>query len=248
MLEGFIDAFVRGSKQILADALTGIYLHGSAAMDCFNPQTSDIDLLVVIRHDISKAIKRQYMDMVVRLNEQAPAKGLELSLIREEVCAPFVYPTPFELHFSIAHLDRWRADPEDYVEKMHGTDKDLAAHVFMLCHRGRTLYGKDAKSLFAPVCKEQFLDSLWYDIQDAAETILMDPVYTTLNLCRALAYKTDELIFSKREGGAWGLEHLPKTYHPLIEAAMNAYGSDGCMALDVPLVRAFADHMLAQMK
>lgn len=33
--------------------LTGIYLHGSMAMGCFNPEKSDIDLIVVIEDNIS---------------------------------------------------------------------------------------------------------------------------------------------------------------------------------------------------
>lgn len=37
--------------------LIGIYLHGSLALGCFNPITSDIDLLVLTRHKISLCTK-----------------------------------------------------------------------------------------------------------------------------------------------------------------------------------------------
>ena len=40
------NAFVSLCREVLADALTGVYLHGSLAMGCFNPVTSDVDLIV----------------------------------------------------------------------------------------------------------------------------------------------------------------------------------------------------------
>ena len=94
-LERLLDNFVVRSRDILGDNLTGIYLHGSAVMGCFNPKKSDIDLLVVVKNDIPNEIKKQYMDMVVELNREAPEKGMELSIVKEAVCKPFVYPTPF---------------------------------------------------------------------------------------------------------------------------------------------------------
>lgn len=43
-----IDEFTVMSKKIIRDKLTGVYLYGSMAMNCFNPEKSDIDLLAVI--------------------------------------------------------------------------------------------------------------------------------------------------------------------------------------------------------
>ena len=128
-IDQIVEEFVRESGLILEENLVGVYLHGSAAMGCFNEKKSDIDLLVVSERALSDETKRRYMDMVVRLNENAPAKGIEMSIVRKDVCKPFVYPTPFELHFSVAHLDWYRTNPEEYIQKMQGVDRDLAAHV-----------------------------------------------------------------------------------------------------------------------
>ena len=196
-LEKLLENFVIQSKSILGGNLTGIYLHGSAVMGCFNEKKSDIDLLVVVNSDIPKEVKRQYMDMVVELNQYAPEKGIELSIVKEAVCKPFVYPTPFELHFSITHLEWYRTNPEDYVERMNGVDKDLAAHFTIIYHRGKTLYGEDIKSIFSEVDSEDYMDSIWCDIQEAKEDILEHPMYITLNLCRALAYQREKLVLSK---------------------------------------------------
>lgn len=104
LLKMIADTFVNRSREILGDNLVGICLHGSAAMGCFNDKKSDIDLLTVVSDAPSGAVKLRYMDMVTALNASAPPKGIEFSMLRRAVCRPFVYPTPFELHFSAAHL------------------------------------------------------------------------------------------------------------------------------------------------
>lgn len=244
-LKELLDEFILNSKKILSDNLVGIYLHGSLAMGCFHEKKSDIDLLVVVKNDVPGEIKRQYMDMVVALNNRAPSKGIELSIVKEAVCKPFVYPTPFELHFSIAHLDWYLSDPEDYVEKMNGTDKDLAAHVTILYHRGKTLYGKEIKSVFSEVSSGDYMDSIWLDIQNAKEDITDDTVYCILNLCRVLAYKKERLILSKQEGGEWALRRLSEPqFKRIVLAALEEYQTGNAVPITPADAVKFAEFML----
>ena len=108
-------------------------------MGCYNPAKSDIDLIIVVKDSIEDSVKRVFMDMVVELNEKGPAKGIEMSVVKQSACKPFVYPTPFELHFSVAHLDWYGKNLDDYVSKMKGEDKDLAAH-FTIIIIGASVY------------------------------------------------------------------------------------------------------------
>lgn len=243
-----LDGFTKCSIEILQENLVGIYLHGSAAMGCFNPRSSDIDLIIVVREEIPRDIKRCYMDMVVEFNKLAPAKGIELSIVKENVCNPFVYPTPYELHFSIAHLDWYRRDPEEYVEKMKGMDKDLAAHFTIIIHHGKSLYGKEIEDVFGEISKDDYFDSIWNDIEDSQNQILVDPVYIILNLCRVLAYKRDELILSKDEGGQWGCIHLPEKYHKLIIDALQEYRTGTPIRLDLSHAKQYTQYMLEEIK
>ncbi len=248
ILEDFLKKFVEQSVAILGENTEGIYLHGSAVMGCFNEKKSDIDLLIVVKTTPSDEIKRWYMDMVVEMNQYAPKKGLELSIVKADVCNPFVYPTPFELHFSVAHFEWYRTNPADYIEKMKGVDKDLAAHFTILTNRGKCLYGKGIKDVFAEVDAEFYLDSIWGDIESAEEEIMTNPMYFILNLCRVLAYKRDALILSKQEGGSWGLAHLPAQYHGLILQAMEEYSSEKWAEWNEEKARAYAAYMLKQIK
>ena len=243
-----IDNFVFRNQNILGENLVGTYLHGSAVMGCFNGQKSDLDFIIVVKEELSNATKRAYMDMVIELNKQAPKKGIELSIVRENVCRPFVYPTPFELHFSIAHLSWYQTYPENYVEKMKGTDKDLAAHFTIIYHRGTALYGKAIHDVFSEVSSADYFDSIWGDIENAQEEMIENPTYIILNLCRVLAYSKESLILSKSEGGRWGLENVSEKYAKLISDALAEYETNDSMPLDETLAKEYAGYMLEQIK
>src|SRR5688500_5773369 len=87
-------------KQELSDNLVGIYLHGSAAMNNFNPSSSDIDILVVAKESLSTDSKKKIGKALISISNNAPGAGLELSVITTSALHNFTYPTPFELHFS----------------------------------------------------------------------------------------------------------------------------------------------------
>ena len=246
--DSLIKGFVEQSKRILRDNLVGVYLHGSLVMGCFNPQKSDIDLIIVIDKPISDSIKRAYLDTVVQFNALAPKKGIEMSIVLRAVCKPFVYPTPFELHFSAGYLEWYGEDPDDYIREMNGTDKDLAAHFTIINKRGRCLYGVPIEDVFAEVPSSDYMDSIWFDVEGATEEIPEYPMYLTLNLARVLAYKKEGLVLSKKEGGDWALEHLPAEYRPLIADAMREYSESAEIVYDDMLAKRYAEYVIRELK
>ena len=245
-MDAVINCFVEKSKEILQDNLVGVYLHGSAVMGCYNPSKSDIDLIVVVKDFIEDKVKRDFMDMVIELNEKGPKKGLEMSIVKQSVCKPFAYPTPFELHFSVAHIDWYRNNPDDYISKMRGEDKDLAAHFTIITHRGKCLCGASIKEAFADVPVQDYMDSIWNDVADAEEEIIDNPMYLILNLARVLAYLKDGLVLSKKEGGEWGINHIPEMYHGLMQDAMREYGEGTDITYNTDLAKDYAKYMVEQ--
>jgi streptomycin 3"-adenylyltransferase len=167
-----IDEFTSMSRIIIGKKLTGIYLHGSMAMNCFNPEKSDIDLIIVIENDIGSEQKIEFLKQVVKLNKKGPAKGLEISIVKREFCKPFVYPTPFELHFSPMYLQWIKDDQKNYVKSMKGADKDLAAHFTVINKYGIVLYGEKIENVFGELPKKDFMDSIWCDVKGARQEII----------------------------------------------------------------------------
>ncbi|MCR5459688.1 MAG: DUF4111 domain-containing protein [Acetatifactor sp.] len=238
--------FTKQSRTILGDNLTGVYLHGSAVMGCYNPEKSDVDLIVVVNDSLSDDVKRKFMDMIMTLNDEGPAKGIEMSIVRKADCNPYLYPTPFELHFSAMHVGWYRDNPEDYIKKMKGTDADLAAHFTIIQKRGKRLYGAPIDEVFAIVPQADYVDSIWNDIADAEEEITDHPTYLTLNLARVLAYLKDGLVLSKKEGGEWALNNVPDSYHRLIKAALSEYAGAMDLSYDAELAKDYAGYMVGE--
>ncbi len=246
--EEIIEKYVNRSTEILKDKLAGIYLHGSAVMGCYQPKKSDLDFMVVVREALTDAEKRAYMDMVLELDAEGPAKGIEMSIVTKDACNPFVYPTPFILHYSRMHTERYRRDPEDYIRKMNGTDRDLAAHFTVIRSRGRCLCGLPVREVFGEVPEADYLDSIWDDVAGAEEEITDNPMYLILNLARVLAYLKEKKVLSKLEGGEWALGSLPEEYRPLIRSALREYreGTDG--QYDPETAKRYAACMLEEIR
>lgn len=239
-----VNKLVEKTQEILKDNLTGIYLHGSAVMGCFNPYKSDIDLIIIVNDKMTKETKKMLMDVIIELNSMSPEKGLEISVVVKAVCKPFVYPTPFELHFSPMHLNWYMNNPNDYIEKMNGEDKDLAAHFTVINNRGKCLAGESISSVFGMVPKEYYLDSIWEDVKDAEADIEEDTTYLVLNLARVLAYKKEGLVLSKKEGGEWALANLPTKYRELISTALVDYESENAQEYIVESLKDYTKYML----
>ena len=243
-----IEKFVTRSVEILKEKLTGVYLHGSAAMGCYQPKKSDLDFMVVVNENLTDAEKREYMDMVLELDAEGPAKGIEMSVVIKDVCDPFVYPTPFILHFSRMHTEWYRRDPEDYIRKMNGTDRDLAAHFTVIRGRGVCLYGLPVTEVFGEVPEKDYLDSIWDDVSGAGEEITDNPMYLILNLTRVLAWLKEKRVLSKKEGGEWGLAALPEEYHPLIRTALREYTEGANVPYDPETAKRYAVYMLDRIR
>lgn len=231
-------------QKILGPNLAGIYVHGSAAFGCFNWNKSDIDFIVVTKTPPAQEQKCELIQVLLNLKKDCPPKGLEMSLVLEEHCRHFSYPARFELHFSNFHMDRCKKDLKGYCASMNGTDKDLAAHFTVVREAGIVLWGKDIPSVFGPVPKNDYLDSIKCDIENAREGIAEEPVYIILNLCRVLAFLQEGSVLSKEQGGLWAKDSLPSVYTPLIEEALGSYRTGKTFSADSLPLREFSDYML----
>lgn len=234
-------------QKILGSHLTGFYVHGSIAFGCFHWDQSDIDFIVTVDHPPTLPEKEALIRCLLDCSDQCPPKGVEMSVVLDQYCRNFVYPTPFELHYSVTHRARCRADLALYCQTMHGTDPDLAAHFTVIRQAGIALYGSPIAEMFGPVPRADYLDSILRDVADAGAEIDGAPVYLILNLCRVLAFLREGTILSKEQGGRWGLEeNLPSEYEVVIHSALNAYVGNSAFCGDPDSLHQFAAQMLCE--
>jgi hypothetical protein len=103
-----MDQFCQKIVDLLRDDLVGIYLHGSLAMGCFNPQHSDMDVLVVSQAAIPLPVKAELGRLLLRLS--LLPSPIEIHFLNLAGLHPWRYPPPFDLHYSGPWRDRFERD------------------------------------------------------------------------------------------------------------------------------------------
>lgn len=221
---------------ILGGDLVGVYLHGSAAMGCFNPDRSDIDLLVVIHQALSPARRHAIAElMLVRSGAPYP---VELTVLTTEQLHPWRHPAPFDFHYS----EMWRGSLAQQLAegKLHSvplTDPDLAAHITTLRARGRVLWGAPIHEVFPAVPEADFRQAILADLEWIGHHSTQ--IYGVLNACRVLAYLSGQGVRSKAEAADWALQHLPAAHRATITKALSAYRNGRDEPCTPKQVRAF---------
>lgn len=220
ILAAAIGAFNRN----IVDNLKGLYLHGSLAMGCFRPWSSDIDLLAVVFEPMERETKLELVKDVMRIAEGGPEFAkIEFSVVTAREAAQAKHPIGYILHYS----DGWhRAYQENRAEQVieGGTDEDLAAHFKVARERGVVLAGAPIEETFGEISRDDYLKAVWYDIASAETEAGKTPMYTVLNLCRTLMFLRTGKVGSKLEGGQWAVEQPePGKWENVVDAAIGEY-------------------------
>ena len=243
MIETCIEKIVLAYKHILNENLTGIYIHGSYAMGCFNPKRSDLDFIVVVYQPLCDEVKEKLIRVLLELKHEAPFKGFEMSVVLKKYCTDFIYPTPYELHFSEMYVSSFEKNLSETCSILHGLDYDLAAHFMILKYFGLCVYGEEKEPLFVKIPVEAYLDSIERDIKDSESRILHSPVDVILNLCRVYLYKNEELLSSKLSAGKRIMEILPENIKNIVRKVTDDYQSAQDCELSLNERKEFIEYM-----
>jgi streptomycin 3"-adenylyltransferase len=221
-----VDDILTFYRQVLGENLSGFYLHGSLAMGCFHSGSSDIDFLAVVRCSLTLAEKKTIIDYLLGIDNGSSAAAPEMSIVTQDNLDNFVYPSPFELHYSNSWRDRYLSGKVDWEEPRY--DADLVMHYLAIRHRGICLYGSPIEAVFPEVPRDMCIASLTQDLNWVSERMDSLPAtYIVLNPCRALAFLSTGTLMSKKEGGEWALSCLPREFSTLIYQALTAYSGAG---------------------
>lgn len=220
-----IAAVVELCKRYILGNLIGIYLHGSLAMGCFNPNRSDLDFIVVVKEKISQEIKIEIVKKLMSIS-LSPSPS-EISFLTEKNLVRDGSTFQYDLHYS----EYWRKKYERLVTQATAKiwndesleDVDLSAHIRVINERGITIFGKDKDKVFPKINDEDYIKAILYDFDDSFDGWTKKPEYYILNACRVLHFLENRYVTSKKEGGEWGIEVLQNRFGQLIEAALDVY-------------------------
>jgi predicted nucleotidyltransferase len=216
-----LDLLLSSAISVLGNQLVGMYLYGSLSSGDFNPETSDIDFLVVTTSSLSNKAIADLETMHHRIWKSGLkwASRLEGSYIpkrdirrHDPRSAPC--PTVNEGQF--------------YLDK-RGSDWIIQRHVIR--EQGIVLAGPDPKTLIDPVSPNDIRKAVKGVLQEWWFPMLENPTwlknhgveyhaFAILTMCRALHSLAHGTIVSKPTAARWAQEALGREWSQVIEEAL----------------------------
>jgi predicted nucleotidyltransferase len=208
-------------QETLGNQFVGMYLYGSLSSGDFNPETSDIDFLVVTVESLSdeKIAALKYMHKQIWASGMKRSERLEGAYIPQKDIRRFrpdnsPCPTINEGKF--------------YVDR-HGSDWIIQRHIVR--EYGVVLAGPDPKTLIDPIRPDEIRNAIlgilhewWFPMLDDSTWLRNHGSnyhgYTVITMCRALHGLHQGTIVSKPAAIQWATENLSGQWHPLIEQAV----------------------------
>ncbi len=214
-----VEALLDGVREALGENLTGVYLCGSLALGGFDPETSDVDVLVVTGEPVSDA----EFAALKALHERLPAEGNDFSLdydvyyIDRETVRQFAEG---QRHVKVGHGEpfSWRKNRPNWVLER-----------WTVRERGVTVAGPDPKALIDPVSAGDLRNAAgaelrarlqhWTDGSWPREELahIGAQAFEVETVCRALFTVEVGEVSSKGTAVEWALASLPGRWHLLIE-------------------------------
>lgn len=207
-LDLFLLRYVNEVTAILEEKIHGIYVYGSIALEAFEEAHSDIDIIVVVKHQLTKAQAKQLAHVHKRLvKEEHYGKRLDGMFI------------------TLEHLGKNEACYYTYNGKVKFGHWDTNAITWwLLKHKGVTLYGPFAHSLPLEVEWSHVQATLQYNLHSywAMQTKKVfafwrteDVVFAVTTMARIYASYVKQEIVSKKEALQWLSQHARTEWQPL---------------------------------
>lgn len=207
--------------RLLEERLVGLYVYGSLFDSTFNPDTGDVDCIVVTDGPLNESD----LDGLRAWLEQAGAENqwvgkLQISFLKR---GALLEDDPEACLFQSGKLSRGGSDGNPLIWM------DLLL-------RGRTLVGPAPSDLLPEITNTMFHEALKREVGYLEEELCLEGggewrdkeayrTYAVLTLCRIIYSHSTGKLVSKAVAGGWALENLPATWHPLVEAALRGGGA-----------------------
>ena len=201
--------------EILRSNLVGVYLYGSLTLNSFDPARSDVDCLVVVHLDLTKAQIRKlraWFERTARTDSWLPR--LQMQVLRK---GRLLRPDTRGYLYQFGALKR------------SGSDGNPIIWMNVLA-TGITLVGPPPKTFLPPITGEMLFGALVREVGYLRAEIA-DPAsewrgrtsyraYAVHTLCRILYTYRKGGVASKPQAARWALRMVPSRWHSLVRQAV----------------------------
>jgi len=217
---GLIEELLAGIRDALGDNLLGFYLRGSLALGDFNPETSDVDILVVTGRPVSESEFRALSVLHARI----PARDNQ-----------------YGRHYEVSYVDRASLKRFEPGERRHptvGSDWPFARaehrdnfilERWAVRERGISIVGPDPTTLIDPISSDDLRSAVagefrarmehWAAGDEPADWLesRFYQAFEIETICRALYTLEFGELPTKPQAVTWALEALPEPWRTLVE-------------------------------
>jgi hypothetical protein len=198
---------------VLGAQLAAAYVHGSLALQAFDPQASDVDFLVATESELDSGTVEHRASFHEQLGDRLDGSYLPRDVLRRFDPARRMHP----------HIESrgGRLSLDD-----HGGETVIYRYVLRKC--GITLAGPPPAELIDPIQPEQLQAGVrallreWWQPEGGAWSWFHDPVYrryAVLTMCRVRYTLVEADVVSKQAAAEWSLAHVEVTWRDLIVRA-----------------------------
>jgi Domain of unknown function (DUF4111) len=227
-------------EQCLGSSLTGVYLYGSLTQQAFDPSSSDIDCLVVVRRDLGDGQFRRLRAHLARAASTDPwMRRVQMQILRRG---------------RLLARDRRGALYQFGKLRRSGSDGNPIVWLNVL-ETGITLVGPRPRSFLPPITDDMVFEALVREVEYLRAEI-SNPAskwrgqrfyrdYTVLTLCRILFTHRRGGVTSKPKAARWALRALPPRWHSLVRAARGRRGR--VAPLPLPRIARFIEYTAGEL-
>ncbi len=220
-IEDLLSRLTDDIRRSLGHSLVGLYLYGSLVTGDFDKESSDIDLLAVLRSRMKGDAFDRLDNVHGRFIEDHPAwdDRIEVAYVSAPALRKFKTETS-----EIAVV----SPGEPFHLKEAG--KDWLINWYTVRELGVTLFGPPPRALIPEISKAEFVEAVRDQCRDWAEWVYRmrrrgAQSYAVLTMCRALYACTHGEQVSKKRAALWAQAYLPQ-WAPLIRRAWSWRGQD----------------------
>lgn len=214
-----IDELCKDLKVIFDNKLLGLYLHGSIAMGAFNPKSSDIDFMVLLKSDVHEEEFLKLVSCHKKLCSKYEYWGSKLEgsyLIMDKLYERHP-PSSKRPYINGGNLRRAHHGPEWTFEKYTLAREGIALMDDVLDRKALMASILDLKSATKSLLKD------WWQPLMKKESDLSDEylVYGVLTMCRIKHTMDLNIVASKVESAHYVLKQVSSIYGSLILEALD---------------------------
>lgn len=215
-VNNLLEIIVSEAEGILGEDVIGIYLYGSLVWGGFNRARSDIDLLVVLKTDVSDE-QFQHLDQMHR--------GLSIKFPTWNDRIEIAYVSLYNLNHSKTAIGKIAVISPGEPFNIKNVGKEWLINYYLIQTKSIVLLGVDPKTIIEPISKEEFIANVkeqtieWRDWIGQTKRSIGYQYYAVLTICRAFYVLNLGKQPSKYTAAKWMLKQFPQ-WKELIERAL----------------------------